>query len=53
MDRQRYARVKEIFREALRWAPEERAAVIAALAEDDAAVRDEILSLLPITRTHR
>ncbi len=46
MDRQRYARVKEIFREAMRWAPEERAAVIAALAEDDAAVRDEVLSLL-------
>jgi len=46
MDRQRYARVKQIFREAMRWAPEERAAVIAALAEDDAAVRDEVLSLL-------
>ena len=46
MDRQRYARVKEIFREAMRWAPEERAAVIAALAEGDAAVRDEVLSLL-------
>jgi len=46
MDRQRYARVKEIFREAMRWAPEERAAVIAARAEGDAAVRDEVLSLL-------
>jgi len=45
VDRQRYARVKEIFREAMRWAPEERAAVIAALADDD-AVRDEVLSLL-------
>jgi hypothetical protein len=43
---QRYARVKEIFREALRWSPEERNAVVATLAEDDAAVRDEVLSLL-------
>lgn len=46
MDPQRYARVKEIFREALRWAPNERAAVVATLAEGDTAVRDEVLSLL-------
>lgn len=45
MDPQRYARVKEIFREAMRWAPEERAGVVATLAGDD-AVRDEVLSLL-------
>lgn len=46
MDRQRYARVKEIFREAMRWPPEERATVVATLSEDDATVRDEVLSLL-------
>jgi len=46
VDPQRYMRVKLVFREALRWAPAERAAVVAALAEDDAAVRDEVLSLL-------
>ena len=46
MDPQRYARVKEVFREAMRWAPEERAAVVAELAGDEVAVRDEVLSLL-------
>jgi hypothetical protein len=46
VDPQRYARVKEVFREAMRWAPEEREAVVAALAADDAAVRDEVRSLL-------
>jgi hypothetical protein len=45
VDPQRYAQVKQVFREAIRWAPEDRAAVIAALAEDD-AVRDEVRSLL-------
>src|SRR5690606_8798683 len=34
------------FRAAIRWAPEERAAVVAALAEGDVVVRDEVLSLL-------
>jgi eukaryotic-like serine/threonine-protein kinase len=43
---ERYARVKEIFREAMRWAPHERAAVVATLAGDDPALRDEVLSLL-------
>ena len=46
MDPQRYARVKEVFREAMRWAPEERAAVVAELAGDDAGLRDEVMSLL-------
>jgi len=46
MDRQRYARVKQIFREAMRWPPEERATVVATLSEDDKSVRDEVLSLL-------
>ncbi|HWU88124.1 MAG TPA: hypothetical protein VN253_12645, partial [Kofleriaceae bacterium] len=46
MDPQRYARVKEIFREAMRWAPAERAAVVAELAGGDAVLRDEVLSLL-------
>jgi hypothetical protein len=46
VDPQRYARVKEIFREAMRWAPEERAAVVAELAGDDPVVRDEVQSLL-------
>lgn len=50
MDRERHARVharvKEVFREAIRWVPEERAAVVEALAGDDAAVRDEVRSLL-------
>lgn len=46
MDRQRYARVKQIFREAMRWPPEERATVVATLSEDDATVRVEVLSLL-------
>jgi hypothetical protein len=46
VDPQRYARVKEVFREAMRWAPGERAAVVAVLAGDDAAVRDELRSLL-------
>lgn len=45
MDAQRYAEVKRVFREAIRWAPEEREAVIAALAEDE-AVRAEVRSLL-------
>lgn len=45
MDAQRYAEVKRVFREAIRWAPEERGAVIAALAEDE-AVRAEVRSLL-------
>ena len=46
MDPQRYARVKEVFREAMRWAPEERVAVVAELAGDDAGLRDEVMSLL-------
>lgn len=46
MDPQRYARVKEVFREAMRWAPEERAAVVAELVGDDAALRGEVMSLL-------
>jgi hypothetical protein len=45
-DRQRHARVKEIFGAAMRWAAEDRAAVVAALAGDEADVRDEVLSLL-------
>jgi hypothetical protein len=45
VDPQRYAQVKRVFREALRWAPAHRAEVAAALAGDD-AVRDEALSLL-------
>ncbi len=45
MDRERYAHVKQVFREALRWAPEDRAAAVDALAGDE-AVRDEVRSLL-------
>jgi serine/threonine-protein kinase len=45
MDPQRHAQVKRGFREALRWPAADRAAVAAALADDE-AVRDEALSLL-------
>lgn len=44
--RQRYARVREGFAAAMRWAPGERAAVVAALAEEDAEVAAEVASLL-------
>lgn len=46
MDPQRYARVKQVFREAMRWAPEERAAVVAELAGEDTGLLDEVMSLL-------
>lgn len=46
MDPQRYARVKQIFREAMRWEPAERAAAVRELAGDDAELRDEVMSLL-------
>jgi hypothetical protein len=46
VDPQRYARVKQIFREAMRWEPAERAAAVRELAGDDADVRDEVMSLL-------
>jgi hypothetical protein len=46
VDPQRYARVKQVFREAMRWAPGERAAVVAELAGEDTGLRDEVLSLL-------
>jgi hypothetical protein len=46
VDRERHARVKQVFREAIRWAPEERAAVVDALAGDDAVVQGEVRSLL-------
>jgi serine/threonine-protein kinase len=40
-----YAEVKRVFREAIRWAPEDRAEVVAALASDG-EVRGEVMSLL-------
>jgi serine/threonine protein kinase len=44
--RQRWAQAKELFHAALAWAPDERAARLQEACGEDAALRDEVTSLL-------